>query len=371
MARVEELGRRNAVPAPAGTPKSRHREEAKRLRDVERRAKLQEKLDVLEQARLEVERHDSQIAVLLSIHQEPVDPWTWGALIAALDPCAPAQSSLNEVRERLDACATVRTVDAAAIERCRRDDTAMVEQALAAHAADLGMRKRHRELAGRVVRGDLDAWLDAIAQLHPFEELEELGVSVSTEFHSRDSAHCNITVRGPEIIPQEAKTLTSTGKLSVKPMARGRFHEIYQDYVCGSVLRTASEMFGFLPLETVLVTASVGFLDPATGQFGIRPVLSVGFERKAFSQLVLENVDPSDAIDRFTHKGDAKASRKTGSFVPVEPLRFDAFARSPRDTVRFNSALELLRRERDSIREQTKTLTARLRIPHPSPTTEA
>jgi hypothetical protein len=356
---------------PGAANKKREREEVKRLRDLERLAKVQEKVDVLGQARLEVERHDSQIALLLSIHKEPVDAWSWGALIAALNPITPFQSSENELQERLGACARACAVDAAAIESCRRNDGATAEQALAAHAADLHMRKSHRELAGRVVRGDLEAWLDAIAQLRPFDELEELGVSVATEFHSRELVHCRITVRGPEIIPQEAKTLTSTGKLSVKPMAKGRFHEIYQDYVCGCVLRTASEVFGFLPIDTALVTASVGFLDQANGQFGIRPVLSVGFERAEFSQLVLANVDPSDAIEGFLHKGDAKASRKTGSFVPVEPLRFEELVRSPRDSVRFDHALERLRRERDSIRQQTKTLTARLRTTAPTSSAEA
>jgi hypothetical protein len=81
-------------------------------------------------------------------------------------------------------------------------------------------------------------------------------------------------------------------------------------------------MFGFLPLEAVLVNASVGFTDPATGQFGVRPVLSVGFTRPAFSGLVLTKIDPSDAIEGFVHRGDAKASRKTGAFVPIDPLSF-------------------------------------------------
>jgi hypothetical protein len=198
-----------------------------------------------------------------------------------------------------------------------------------------------------------------------------LGVVVTSEFHSRESVHCRITVSGPEIIPQDAKTLTSTGKLSVKPMAKGRFHEIYQDYVCGCVLRTASEMFGFLPVEGVLVTASVGFLDPATGRFGVRPVLSVGFNRGAFSQLALDMVDPSDAIDRFVHNGDAKASRKTGAFVPVEPLCVDALGLPGRRSDRFGDVLQQARRVREDVRNGANALAARFRKAHPVPSLEA
>jgi hypothetical protein len=239
------------------------------------------------------------------------------------------------------------------------------------HAASQGVRKSQRELASRVLRADLGAWAAAISQLRPFEELEELGVTVTPEFHSRHTVHCNITVSGPEIIPQDAKTLTSTGRLSVKPMAKARFHEIYQDYVCGCMLRTASEMFGFLPVDTVLVTASVGFIDLATGQFGVRPVLSVGFTRPALSDLALDNVDSSDAIEGFVHRGDAKASRKTGAFVPVEPLRLEEIVLSRSRSVRFDDALEGLRRELDEIRHHARTLTARLRGAHQPSSPEA
>ena len=93
-------------------------------------------------------------------------------------------------------------------------------------------------------------------------------------------------------------------------------------------------------------------------------MLSVGFNRAAFSHLALDKVDPSDAIEAFVHRGDAKASRKTGSFVPVEPLRFEDLALPRSRSVRFDDALEQLRRERDEIRDRARTLTARLRTAH-------
>jgi hypothetical protein len=347
------------------------REEVKRLRELERRGKEQAKLTALDQARLEVETHESRIRVLLSLHKEPLEAWSWLELVAALDACPPSRSSALELAEQLSACAELRTIDAAALDHRRADDRLALERAVAEYAASQDLRKSHREIATRVIRGDLNAWSAAIAQLRPFEELEELGVVVTAEFHSRESVHCRITVSGPEIIPQDAKTLTSTGKLSVKPMAKGRFHEIYQDYVCGCVLRTASEMFGFLPVEAVLVTASVGFVEPATGLLGIRPVLSVGFNRAAFSQLALDMVDPSDAIDGFVHRGDAKASRKTGAFVTVEPLGIADLRLPRRRSNRFEDALDQARRARADIRTDANALAARLRRAHPPSSPEA
>jgi len=44
--------------------KRQQRQEHKRLRDLERRAKEEAKLSALEQARLEVETHEGQLGVL-------------------------------------------------------------------------------------------------------------------------------------------------------------------------------------------------------------------------------------------------------------------------------------------------------------------
>ena len=342
----------------------RERSEVNRLRELEREAKAQEKLSALERARLEVNTHETRVALLLSVHRERVEVRDWHRVLAALDPYIPLQSPRKELDVRLAACAEARALDEIALQDVRIEDRRAVERALADDARAVEMRRRDRAIAARVLCADLDAWHAAIVRWNPFRELESLGVTVKLEFYSRDVVHCWVTVRGPEIIPQDAKTLTSTGKLSVKPMAKARFHEIYQDYVCGCMLRTANEIFGFLPVQAALVTASVGFIDTATGQFEVRPVLSVGFSRDAFASLTLDKVDPSDAIDGFVHRGDAKASRRTGAFVPIEPLSLEDLELSTRSSGRFEDALAQLRRTREEVRDHAKSLTARLRSTH-------
>jgi hypothetical protein len=358
------MGWKGALRAAEAARRKKEREQVQRLRDLERRTKEQAKLSALEQARLEVQTHEARIELLLSIHREPIEAWNWHEVVAALDPLRPAQLPINELPAKLMACAEARVLATGALEGRRAEDLRALGQALSEYAANQELRKAERTTAARVVRSDVDAWVIAIPQFMPFDELEQLGVKVTSEFYSPGAVHCRIVVSGPEIIPHEAKTLTSTGKLSAKPMAKSRFHEIYQDYVCGCVLRTASDMVGFLPVDVILVTASVGFVDPATGQFGIRPVISVGFTRSALSQLELAKVDPSDAIESFIHRGDAKASRKTGAFAEIEPLRLEDVAHSPTRSVRFDSALEGLRRERDQIRAQAAPLATRLRSNH-------
>ena len=72
-------------------------------------------------------------------------------------------------------------------------------------------------------------------------------------------------MNGRQIIPAEVKALTTSEKVSVKPMPKGRFTKFIMDYLCGCVLRVAREVFALLPVETVLVTAPADLLDSRTG----------------------------------------------------------------------------------------------------------
>jgi hypothetical protein len=89
---------------------------------------------------------------------------------------------------------------------------------------------------------------------------------VGFKVHSPHLIECVLSTNGRQAIPSQVKALTASGKVSVKSMPRVRFVEIYQDYVCGCVLRVARELFALLPVETVLVTASAESLDTSTGQ---------------------------------------------------------------------------------------------------------
>jgi hypothetical protein len=116
------------------------------------------------------------------------------------------------------------------------------------------------------------------------------------------------------------KTLTSSGKLSVKAMPKGRFQEIYADYLCGCAFRVAREVFAVLPVDTLLVTACAESVDPKTGLEGQKPVLSVVFPRSKISQLNFDRLDPSAAIAEFQHRARFSGGRKSASFEAVAPL---------------------------------------------------
>src|SRR3989442_10033966 len=112
--------------------------------------------------------------------------------------------------------------------------------------------------------------------------------------HNAKVIECELKVNGRDVIPADAKSLTAAGKLVVKTMPRTRFHEIYQDYVCGCVLRLAREMFALLPVDTVILTATVDGIDSRTGHAAELPVLSVAARRSEIESLDFERLDPSD-----------------------------------------------------------------------------
>jgi hypothetical protein len=167
---------------------------------------------------------------------------------------------------------------------------------------------------------------------------------------------CKLKVNGAHVIPCELKSLNASGKMSVKPMPKARFHELYQDYVCGCVLRVAREVFAILPADHLLVTASVDALDSATGHAAEMPVLSVGFPRQALTSLDFERLDPSEAVQSFLHRGDFKKSRKSGQFEGTIPLQACDILDRHVDELDLGKVLTLAAEVRGQIREELRLL---------------
>ena len=142
-------------------------------------------------------------------------------------------------------------------------------------------------------------------------------------------------------------------------MPKGRFHELYQDYVCGCVLRVARELFALFPLETVLVTAVIDSLDARTGQAEELPVLSVAMPRRVVARLDFSRLDPSDAIENFQHRGDFKASRKSEAFQPIKPLTQADIAQSATEDMSFQELLANVQKTREQLRTELAALRQR------------
>ena len=297
------------------------REAKKRQRELERQAKEMAKLSALEQARIEVETYENALDVLLSIHKEQADPTDWIGISATLPPVPPSRHSYNEFKARQCLALTPARKDTEiVIVEAKQQDEREYQEALQAHADAHAEWEKMSNLSRRILALDSAAYLAAIKEINPFSELADIGSSLHFKVHNPRLVEVVINTKGRQAIPSEIKTLTESGKVSIKTMPKSRFVEIYQDYISGCVLRVARELFALLPIETLLISASADALAATTGTTIKRPFLSVVVSRAALKTLNFDTLDPSDCIMAMTHRGDLKASRKSGDFEFITPM---------------------------------------------------
>jgi tellurite resistance protein len=313
------------------------RDAQRRFRELQRQAKEQAKLSVLQRARLEVETYENRIDVLLSVHKEQGEQWDWNQVLLTPPPLEPVrtyrwQTDVENRRasyvpgffdklfgkEKKQIAAFESEAHAAEVR-----DEQEFQAAWAQYQHDFVEYEDEKNLATLVLAGDHEAYVRILREFSPFAELSELGSSLNFNIRSPKVVEATVKVGGEETIPSEIKTLTSTGKVSRKAMPKARFQEIYQDYVCGCVLRVARETFALLPVEVLIVTAIADIFDSRTGRTAEQPILSVAISRETLVALNFDLLDPSDAIENFAHRGDFKASRKSGAFASIKPIGFD------------------------------------------------
>jgi hypothetical protein len=314
------MGYKATIRAMEAAQRRQQRDAQKRQRELERQNKEQIKRSAIEQARLEVETHENKLEVLLSVHKQQGEVWDWVALASSLPPPCPKRNSNHELKTRQLMLVSTSQQKEAAIEQARLQDEQAFQEAIQTYSSEKAEHEKLKGLAFRILAQEHHAYIEALVELSPLREISDLGSLLHFTVHNATLIGCEIKVNSSQIIPTEVITLTASEKLSVKPMPRGRFHEIYQDYVCGCMLRVAREVFAMLPVETVLVTVLADLLDSRTGQIAEQPVLSAAMPRTVIARLNFDHLDPSEALENFRHRGDFKATRKSGGFQPITPL---------------------------------------------------
>jgi hypothetical protein len=354
------MGYKAELRAVQAAERRQQREAQKRLRELERQAKDQARLSALEQAKLEVETHENRLELLLSVHKEQGPAWDWTAVAASLPPHCPQKSSHHELRAKQKAALLLTAqpeATAAMLEQARAQDAATYQNLVAQYDQATDQWATLKKLSRRILAGDPQAYREALVELSPLAEISDLGSTIHFTVHDTHLLECVLKVKSLQAIPAEIKTVTSTGKLSVKPMPKARFHELYQDYICSCMLRVAREAFAVLPIDRLLITASADAPNVRKGQPQEQPVLSAIMTRTALARLNFETLDPSDALESFTHRGDFKATRKAGAFAPITPLTpEDAQSQSP-EAPPAGDLLLAVRRMREDLKADIAKLT--------------
>ncbi|MFZ5688623.1 MAG: hypothetical protein ACOY9Y_10710 [Bacillota bacterium] len=296
------------------------REAERRQRELQRRQKELAKMAELEQARYEVELYENRIDLIKSVHKECSKQWDWETIKSSSPPFPQDGMGPNEQKARnqlnnykpgfLDKVFNRSEVKIKELEK-------EIDKAKQKDIEELKEWQELVDLAKKVLQGDTAVYLQVLQELSPFADIGELGSSLNFKIINLKIMEVELNVHSESVIPQEVKTLTQAGKISVKKMPKGQYFELYQDYVCGCVLRVAREIFAILPLEKVYINAIGETLNTQTGHMDEKPILSVMIPRNTLEKLNFNNIDCSDSMSNFVHNMKFK---KTQGFEPVEKL---------------------------------------------------
>lgn len=299
-------------------------------REAERRWKAEQKAMVAADARDAVAEWRDHLSDLVSLHVDPNDDVNWQMLRDALEPVPPirgmrhedaASAAYGQFQPRffdfLSGGSEKRRqllVDAIADARAR--DEAEHSKSLDMFGEELADWQADRELATRLLAGDVSAEKDVIGTITSWSDDGLIGsrleFSITDEF-----LHAIAHVHTDEIVPTFTRKQLQSGKLSETKMPVGQRNELYQDYVCSVALKVAGDLFSVLPRDELFVTCMANMLDGTTGHKADTPILSVKFVRPTFNSLRLSAIDPSDSMTNFNHK---MKFAKTKGFTPIDPL---------------------------------------------------
>ena len=172
-------------------------------------------------------------------------------------------------------------------------------------------------LAERVLAGDIDAYFEVIEEVAPFDDLLEYGSGFEIGTDIPNILEIEFQVKSKEVVPENKLSLTSSGALSDKPLAKGAYYDLVQDYVASTILRVARDSFALLPIDTVLIHATDRVLNTATGIEEYMTLVSCRISRYTVEKINFEFVDHSDALTNFEFNMKFK---KTAGFEPVDRL---------------------------------------------------
>ncbi|MGI4736257.1 MAG: hypothetical protein ACRYG7_13860 [Janthinobacterium lividum] len=312
----------------AATARHIERDQQRRSRVAAQQFKQLQREQAVTSAAQAVASYNDYLAVIGSVHHDCSPALDWAAMQREKAPSVPTPSVEHErtaqaavegyrpgfldklfkrgpkQRERL--------VQAVAAARQRDQQVTLAQEVN--HARQHADWQERQELAAQVVAKNAEVYAQVLEAFAPFEGIEHLGSFLEFTF-TGEHIEVDVNVRTAEVIPNFVVTQLASGKLSRKNLSGSKFNELYQDLVCGALLRIAREVFAHLPVTQVVAHALVEQLNPATGQIERQVIVSASMPRATLEKLNFTALDPSDSMRNFSH---TMKFTKTGGFQAVE-----------------------------------------------------
>lgn len=312
----------------AATTRRIERDQQRRARVAAQQFKQLQKEQAITSAAEAVDSYNEYVGVIKTAHHDCSDPLNWSAMQQERSPVAAspstehehkAQAALNSYQpgffDRLFKRGPAKVQGLGqALTEARQRDQALTTESQAEHARQLTEWQDRQDLARQVLAKDSDVYQQVLEIFKPFEGIEHLGSHLEFTF-TADHIEVDVHVNTAEVIPDFVVTQLASGKLSRKQLPISKFNELYQDYVCGCLLRVAREVQAHLPVSQVVVHALSKQLNTATGLIESQVIVSAAMPRETLSQLNFTALDPSDSMRNFNH---TMKFTKSGGFQAVD-----------------------------------------------------
>lgn len=323
-----------------GVARSVNAEINRAAREAEKRRRLREKELIAEHAENVVHEHENHIESLTTLHHERRKAVSWSTIRDSSAPSEPVRSTSDQRRAKakldryspswFDTLLNREKNKRAKLTKKLRQAIQQEERAYQTAIKDWKVKtaewERSVKLARRVLAGDDEAWVEAIAAYSIFStsdksnsnppQVEIIGEGKIT-IDDDKNVHISIHTFGDKLVPTETHKQLQSGKLSTRNMPKGQYWNIYLNYVASCAIRTATEILAVLPIDTIFVTILEEKLNPATGHIEPTPILSVQVPRRTLQTMNLSAAQAGPALTQFNHAIDF---RKTQGFRAVEPL---------------------------------------------------
>lgn len=176
----------------------------------------------------------------------------------------------------------------------------------------------NKVLAEKMLHHDEKAYLAVLEDLGFSKVLEEYIKEVAFSYVDGDSLKGEVSIEVASFLPESYKTLTPTGRLSMKKYTKTEYYDIASMFVSGIAYRLGKNLFHLLPVADVLLNVYQRAVNTHSGVLEQKRILSVLFDRQTFEAIDLAKGHPFDHLQSFKHEVKFVKTRGFGEVPEVQ-----------------------------------------------------
>ncbi len=270
----------------------------------------------------EVADFNNFIEYITSFHKECDYEYDWESIVKEPAPFNAGEKGPNEVvaLDKLHSYKPniLRKVFKVLDDKRREELEEEVEKAIQEDKKLYKSWEIQREKSYSILQKNPKAYITLLKDIQFCNELAGFIDSFKFQVSDGDTLIIECSINIDDVIPTHYKTLTKTGKLSIRKYNKTDYYAVIKGYVSGLTLRIARNIFGLLPIKTVMINTQTDLLDTQVGEIDNITILSAKIDKSKLNTLNFNLIDPFDALNNFEHN---VRFLKTKGFQAVEKLQ--------------------------------------------------